>query len=81
MVGGLPISVLSELLPSALTGFEPEVVEDEQVRVGVAGEPSLTRAVGAAACEVGEHLVGAHEEDFVAPASGTRSPSIRQKAR
>src|SRR5438876_4654306 len=50
--------------------FEPEVVEDEQVRPRVTREPGVTGAVGTTAGEVGEHLVGAHEEDLVAAATG-----------
>src|SRR5439155_20122678 len=50
--------------------FEPEVVEDEQVRPRVAREPGVTGAVGTTAGEVGEHLVGAHEEDLMAAATG-----------
>jgi hypothetical protein len=49
--------------------LEPEVVEDEEMG-GIASEAGVARRVGAAPRQVGEHLVGAHEEDLVAAATG-----------
>src|SRR5438094_6217406 len=60
--------------------FEPEVVEDEQVRPRVAREPGVTGAVGTTAGEVGEHLVGAHEEDLVATATGFMGQGLGEVA-
>jgi hypothetical protein len=42
---------------------KPEIVEDQKIRASVAGEALLVGAVGAAAGQGSEHLVGVDEED------------------
>src|SRR6266536_4683910 len=44
-------------------GLEAEVVQDQRVRPQVGRQALLVAAVGAAGVEVGEHLVGAGEQD------------------
>src|SRR5206468_12915739 len=60
--------------------LEPEVVEDQQVGARVPSEAGLARPVGAAAGEVGKHLVGGDEEDFVAAAAGFVGERLREVA-
>jgi hypothetical protein len=50
--------------------LEPEVVEDQEIGPGAAGEALRVGTVGAAAREMLEHLGGVDEENFVAAAAG-----------
>ena len=62
--------VIQVLSRRRLHGLEAEVIDDQQIGSGIAGEAFVVRAIGAPGMEVAQHFVSVGEDDIEAAPTG-----------